>query len=98
PPLFPLFPYTTLFRSVHHPFGLEPADVLVRLPEVDEHDRLSDRLGHRERGPSLRVRVDFREDDSVDPDGFVKLLRLLDGVVSGEDRKSTRLNSSHVSI
>src|SRR5438094_4546302 len=71
-------------EPVHHPLGLEPADVLVRLSEVDEHDRLSDRLGHRERGPSLRVRVDFREDDSVDPDGFVKLLRLLDGVVSRE--------------
>src|SRR5437870_2929712 len=81
-------------EPVHHPLGLEPADVLVRLSEVDEHDRLSDRLGHRERGPSLRVRVDLREDDSVDADGFVKLLRLLDGVVSRERVVGRRLGGA----
>src|SRR5437867_4893073 len=71
-------------EPVHHPFGFEPADVLVRLSQVDEHDRLSDRLGHRERGPSLRVRVDLREDDSVDADGVVKLLGLVARVVCRE--------------
>src|SRR5205807_8019765 len=50
-------------EPVHHPFRVEGSDVLVRLPEVHEHDWLANRLRHGQGGTSLRVRVDFRQDD-----------------------------------
>src|SRR5690349_23863665 len=62
PPRSTLFPYTTLFRSVHVPVG--------------EHPRVE--------GERRRARVREREADNH--------------VVVGRDRKSTRLNSSHVEI
>src|SRR2546422_672099 len=71
-------------EPVDHPLRIEAADVLVRLSEVDEHDRLPDRLRHRQRRAALRVRVDLREDDPVQADGLVKLLRLLDCIVARE--------------
>src|SRR6266540_3419070 len=49
-----------LEEPVHHPLHVEALDVLVRLPEVHEDDRLADRPGHRERGAALRVRVELR--------------------------------------
>src|SRR2546422_146263 len=67
-------------EPVDHPLRIEAADVLVRLSEVDEYDRLPDRLRHRQRGAALRVRVDLREDDPVQADGLVKVLRLLDRI------------------
>src|SRR3989449_4044883 len=71
-------------EPVDHPLRIEAADVFVRLSEVDEHDRLPDRLRHRERRTALRVRVDLREDDPVQADGLVKLFRLFDRVVARE--------------
>src|SRR5881409_902255 len=71
-------------EPVDHPLRVEAADVLVRLSEVHEHDRLPDRLRHRERRTALRVRVDLREDDPVEADGLVKLFRLFDRVVPRE--------------
>src|SRR2546426_6307172 len=71
-------------ESVDHPLRLEAADVLVRLADVHEHDRLADRLRHRERRAAFRVRVDLREDDPIEADGIVELLPLLDRVVARE--------------
>src|SRR3989454_3931969 len=71
-------------EPVHHPFRVEGSDVLVRLSEVHEHDRLADRLGHGQRRATLRVRVDLREHDPVDADRLVELFRLLDRVVPRE--------------
>src|SRR3989449_617265 len=71
-------------QPVDHPLRLEAADVLVRLADVHEHDRLADRLRHRERRAAFRVRVDLREDDPIEADGIVELLRLLDRVVARE--------------
>src|SRR2546429_2972196 len=71
-------------EPVHHPFRVEGSDVLVRLSEVHEHDWLADRLRHGQRRASLRVRVDLRQDDPVDADRLVELLRLLDRVVPCE--------------
>src|SRR5207247_1590420 len=65
-------------EPVDHPLRVEAADVLVRLSEVDEYDRLPDRLRHRQRGAAFRVRVDLREDDPVQADGLVVFLELLD--------------------
>src|SRR3712207_8424794 len=78
PPRSTLFPYTTLFRSLH--LG----------------DRARDGLGHRrpaeERRPVvLEVRGRLPVGDHQDH-------RLGVPVVVEEDRKSTRLNSSHANI
>src|SRR5881396_2791947 len=69
---------------VHHPLRVEGSDVLVRLSEIHEHDRPADRLRHGERRAPLRVRIDLRQDDPVDADRLVELLRLLDRVVPRE--------------
>src|SRR2546421_1381616 len=71
-------------EPVHHPFRIEGSDVVVRLPEVHEHDRLTNRLRHGECGAPLRVRVNLRQDDPVDADRLVELLRLFDRVVPRE--------------
>src|SRR3989449_579691 len=71
-------------EPVDHPLRVEAADVLVRLSEVHEHDRLADRLRHRQRRAALRVRVDLRKDDPIEADGLVKLLRLFDRIVARE--------------
>src|SRR6266705_2935137 len=71
-------------EPVHHPFRVEGSDVLIRLSEVHEHDGLADRLRHGQRSTSLRVRIDLRQDDPVDADRLVELLRLLDRVVPRE--------------
>src|SRR6266480_4895819 len=63
-------------EPVHHPFRVEGSDVLIRLPEVHEHDRLANRLRHGQRRTSLRVRIDLRQDDPVDADCLVELVRL----------------------
>src|SRR3989442_8355450 len=61
PPRSTLFPYTTLFRSLHREYPERPSDRRRRHREV---------RGHRQH----------------------------DDAVGGPDRKSTRLNSSHVRI
>src|SRR2546426_6442567 len=75
PPRSTLFPYTTLFRSLHE------AALRTRHHQPEAHVEADDRLGAtaRTRSPPGR----------------------LDGVavaVTGGDRKSTRLNSSHLVI
>src|SRR5438132_854207 len=78
-------PMSTLGEEpVHHPFRVEGSDVLVRLPEVHEHDWLADRLRHGQGRAPLRVRIDLRQDDPVDADRLVELFRLLDRVVPRE--------------
>src|SRR5207253_7377819 len=78
PPTSTLFPYTTLFRSVHELRQLRGAEELL--------DRRRDRLGVdqvvRHQVLGLGLREPFLD-------------RPLD---SHQDRKSTRLNSSHVAI
>src|SRR6266511_1087620 len=71
-------------EPVHHPLHVETLDVLVRLTEVHEDDRLADRPRHRECRAALRVRVELRQHDPVQADGLVKLLRLLDRIVARE--------------
>src|SRR5437899_10186957 len=85
PPRSTLFPYTTLFRSLGRPDAeqFQFAAFLVR-------DRTDDRC------PFLERRLEF-----VDPaPQFLGIfgLRLLDRLGHLADRKSTRLNSSHLGI
>src|SRR5207253_10466074 len=89
PPCSTLFPYTTLFRSpdqeeARHPGGHE----VVRVPGGAGgagDDALEEQCGHRhEAGVVQRVRDVSSCQRARGPEGA--------------DRKSTRLNSSHVAI
>src|SRR5207253_8160778 len=98
PPAPTLFPYTTLFRSDEHgPGGPEPPDLgrVARRHAVAEDER-------RPRvGPSRHRAVDLldADGDAAERQRDVGLGRGLAGRVGvDEDRKSTRLNSSHVAI
>src|SRR5207253_10507411 len=81
PPLSPLFPYTTLFRS---PFRQQRVHVLHA--GFDGRDRVA-----------LERRVERRVHAEVLAQQFV-LGVFVEQVVFHQDRKSTRLNSSHVAI
>src|SRR5690349_23109899 len=80
-----LFPYTTLFRSTR---------LLTHVAEIAQHHHRDDGLGRV--GHGLRGRLPGRSRLGL------HLLHLDDEIVrlveEGEDRKSTRLNSSHVEI
>src|SRR5206468_11789094 len=96
PPISPLFPYTTLFRSgVAARFEVFPLD-----DELEVGDRLfhPHDAGRRAfalnlavvEGPGVGVTVDVEE--------VVFAERAPAGAGAVEDRKSTRLNSSHDQI
>src|SRR5207253_10208390 len=94
PPTHPLFPYTTLFRSVHHqPNRQHQAKERKRIDgetdqrENDERAHQRDRYSQQrnQRGaPALQEDIDNQDHK---PEGDQE-----------RDRKSTRLNSSHVAI
>src|SRR3712207_6981365 len=87
PPRSTLFPYTTLFRSRQRLDLLQRHLVLRGLEPV-----LADRLGHH--GGRIGLRVGLEPPRLGDLLGRVKV-----GVrLQLEDRKSTRLNSSHANI
>src|SRR5205814_10001077 len=88
PPCSPLFPYTTLFRSV-----VDDADFLVVL--VVRAVATGDLLGqvvHVGEAVGVEMRPVGDHHDDVGP-GLG-----LDGRRDPRDRKSTRLNSSHLGI
>src|SRR4051812_49736943 len=90
PPRSPLFPYTTLFRSVEElEVGLHRG--LQQRPRVDRGHAGADprRLGTDRRALGAHLGGRARP-EVVAVDGRVGELE--------EDRKSTRLNSSHMSI
>src|SRR3712207_8549042 len=91
PPRSTLFPYTTLFRSL--------AEINARL-DADRGRVASGRLRRRaqevELGPRRLVRCHLREPAVADsPDPLDPRVRR---AADPEDRKSTRLNSSHANI
>src|SRR2546422_2065117 len=95
PPRSTLFPYTTLFRSPRPP----RLDVLLVDPVVADQ-----RVRHRHDLPSIRrvgqnllIPLHRRIEDHLSP-GFPQRAEGLpaeDAAVAEQDRKSTRLNSSH---
>src|SRR3712207_7686254 len=90
PPRSTLFPYTTLFRSVERnvlEWRLDPASD-ARLPEATDHDVEVIVLCNEGYASSLAA-------DSLRALG---LHRATDVVGGYQDRKSTRLNSSHANI
>src|SRR5688572_32392813 len=90
PPRSTLFPYTTLFRSEHLRFGAALRELAVQLRRREIGVQL---------GLSRRDTVRDRQDQH-EPGG----VHALDAFPCGaehalaEDRKSTRLNSSHSQI
>src|SRR5256885_6824116 len=86
PPRSTLFPYTTLFRSL--PGGVRAAGVLPAVARPHAHGRLHALAARRRAacGPDVPC-----------PLGDGGRNRLFGGQ-SGGDRKSTRLNSSHLVI
>src|SRR5690606_41453503 len=90
----PLFPYTTLFRSVRCCGWNSKA----RLISLNRLQHLKTRYLLRQRSPSLHE-IEAMYRTITDNQEFLKLL--LGGVrpwCQAIDRKSTRLNSSHVKI
>src|SRR5690606_41127754 len=86
PPRSPPFHYTTLFRS-----SLWQTWAMIALSHLGEIRELSARArAERERGEQCHDRFVLQMTDLGRPE-----LALL---AAGEDRKSTRLNSSHVKI
>src|SRR5699024_11574251 len=85
-PRSPLFPYTPLFRSWSRLSG--GAAIVVLTDTGMLSDPLPDTFGRIE-----ELRVFDLVDVSVAPGGYYS-----DATKSNYDRKSTRLNSSHVSI
>src|SRR3712207_7346554 len=86
PPRSTLFPYTTLFRSLVRR-GRLAEDTAVHRHLGEQADRSVEgagRRGHRPRAPY----------GSADPDQAVRVA----ADDEHEDRKSTRLNSSHANI
>src|SRR5206468_10979803 len=98
PPTSPLFPYTTLFRSLFtdivqwHPRRQEPA----RHDDATERRRqLGDAERHQQFERSVHSRI--RATRAVRPVRS-SYAAVKYGSDSGRDRKSTRLNSSHDQI
>src|SRR3712207_8086770 len=86
PPRSTLFPYTTLFRSIvarHRAPRGSVADVARRVREID--------VQHLRRAGAV---------EDVDPEFLLpgKADMLRERLAGREDRKSTRLNSSHANI
>src|SRR5436309_11914139 len=92
PPCSALFPYTTLFRSVHELQGkteLVMAD--VRALRRREYQIRAESLESRER--VVKWQLEIRESERS-----LEMLKSVSRKFERIDRKSTRLNSSHVKI
>src|SRR5690606_42141382 len=96
PPRPPPFPYTTLFRSgldipaVRHVYNYD----LPNVPENYIH-----RIGRTARaGAEGRAMAFCAPAEAEELRAIEKALKARLPVAGGEDRKSTRLNSSHVKI
>src|SRR5437870_11468185 len=86
PPIYTLFPYTTLFRSVgdEETVPLDHEDMPLTF-SIDEEEKI------------LQTFIDHLRKDNVSV--FGKLFgKPLGTLPPDTDRKSTRLNSSHVAI
>src|SRR3712207_8181356 len=83
PPRSTLFPYTTLFRSID-------AAVREQLGKVAHSTMLG--LSHR---PAIELAQRLVE---LAPPGLTRVFYSDSGSTATEDRKSTRLNSSHATI
>src|SRR5947209_12739104 len=84
PPRSTLFPYTTLFRSLFLGFQYP-----VEIPGVSYLQFLRESLNSQRRA---------RGEAELSAGEFIKLAKAQAALLGMEDRKSTRLNSSHANI
>src|SRR5690606_41484854 len=90
PPTSPHFPYTTLFRSELH-FRRRRVEARIQGNTGDEgRNRRAERDLLAEQGPLRAQREHDQAGDDRQPDDYAENRQV--------DRKSTRLNSSHVKI
>src|SRR5439155_22787356 len=95
PPHTTLFPYTTLFRSAVAPNGTVAPGERVR--RLSHGDSFVDLVGYVQLSPSApQAAFGGLVFDVIAPDGTDTAVT--SNIVWSEDRKSTRLNSSHVAI
>src|SRR3989454_11882359 len=94
PPRSTLFPYTTLFRSI----GLPGEGFAV--PQALEHDHLASELPGLDRPGGVRREQRPEQHRTLRVERLaVRPAELIPDVeVAARDRKSTRLNSSHLVI
>src|SRR5207249_11378880 len=94
PPLSPLFPYTTLFRSDLQLLSVRPNHNIVEI-HICPRPVIEDAAGVAvDAGAAFGVGIRIGESDGP----FLRLRLVALPGFAEEDRKSTRLNSSHVSI
>src|SRR2546426_10065235 len=94
PPRSTLFPYTTLFRSANVP-NADPAkgsDEASSAALANLYDSLVFPTS------SGTIQKDLATDWTVSTDGLTYTFTIRQGVAKTRDRKSTRLNSSHLVI
>src|SRR3712207_9209923 len=94
PPRSTLFPYTTLFRSALDEAYPDPEGLLPAAREAlaaAEQEQLAEQRLAEQYAQALNHLAAERWDEAA---------RLLEAIIGerGEDRKSTRLNSSHANI
>src|SRR5207249_11965600 len=97
PPSAPLFPYTTLFRSVLVDLFLQdlPGQVAAVRAAIHGCDPIAlDRAAHTLKGAV----ANFHAGPTVEAARRLEMMGRENRLAGAEDRKSTRLNSSHVSI
>src|SRR5690606_41371120 len=92
-----LFPYTTLFRSA---FVGEPAAHLIKRNILSYTDTVTGRQAYEEKEFLSSTDERFRPVTVYNgPDGALYFADMYRGIIQHKtDRKSTRLNSSHVKI
>src|SRR3712207_8923964 len=88
PPRSTLFPYTTLFRSEDVRGVARRHDVVVGEVQLEGADARQGPRGSPDLGREVRQRREVVAEGR----------RLAGEAVAGQDRKSTRLNSSHANI
>src|SRR5205814_10480873 len=95
PPRSTLFPYTTLFRS-------KPLVYLDSASSSQKPRTVLDAMEHHHRHHYANVHrgiYTIAEESTAAYEGArAKVAKLLNARATGEDRKSTRLNSSHLGI
>src|SRR5207253_7754401 len=88
-----LFPYTTLFRSILHDPTLHIAATCVRVPvPIGHSESVLIETGDKISASDARLILGEAPGMIVEDDPHAKLYP------TPQDRKSTRLNSSHVAI
>src|SRR3712207_7407659 len=87
PPRSTLFPYTTLFRSNGELEEKKGFSAIASIEDIAKQDYILT--------PGRYVGIEEQEDDG---EPFEEKMKRLTSELSGIDRKSTRLNSSHANI